>query len=405
MRFVVVLVLALVGVARAEPGRVEVSLHDALVAARKAPAALVGGYEVAAADANVAAAAAWPAPGIHLGTNRLTARLIAGATLPLPVFGTVGAAKRQAAAEADVVRADTELVRRELRHRVVAVWVQLARADGDVVATSITAQQAAELELIAKGRLDAGTGADVDVTVAGAARARAEVAAKVAQRVAETASAELAGALGWDPSQRLGAVGAMLTGDMVELDTMRTHLAAHPERAAALKRLEAADAGLDQVLAQRWPSLAVEGEILWDDQTLEPFGKTDAHVGIVLDLPIFSRIGDKARSARATEAAQRARLVVTETELGAGLVATYKTWQAATERLQALEHDIVPAQERAAALSAQAYREGARDLAFALQAARDLAAVRAEVNTARADAAIAFADLQLAAGEEPGAEK
>ena len=401
MRFALALVALLVGAAHAEPGSVAVSLHDALAAARKAPAALVGGYDVAAAEANVDAAGAWPAPGVHVGTNRLTARLIAGATLPLPVFGTIGAAKRQASAEADVVRADTELVRRELRHRVVVVWVQLARAEGDVVATSITAQQAAELELIAKGRLDAGVGADVDVTVASAARARAEVAAKVAQRVAEGASADLAGALGWDPAQRLGTDGVLPTGDPVELDALRGRLATHPEREAAWKRVEAADASLDQILVQRWPSLAVEGEVLIGDDTL-PAPHNDAHVGVVLDLPIFSHLGDKARAARATEAAQRARLAVTETELGAGLVATYKTWQAASERLHALEHDIVPAQERAAALSAQAYREGARDLAFALQAARDLAAVRAEVNTARADAAIAFADLQLAAGEEPG---
>jgi outer membrane protein TolC len=50
-------------------------------------------------------------------------------------------------------------------------------------------------------------------------------------------------------------------------------------------------------------------------------------------------------------------------------------------------------------LSATAYREGARDLAFALQAERDLAAVRAERNAARADAAAAFADLQVAVGD------
>ena len=54
---------------------------------------------------------------------------------------------------------------RDLHHRVVQAWVQLARADSDVTAASINAQQAAELEVIAKGRLSAGVGADVDVTV------------------------------------------------------------------------------------------------------------------------------------------------------------------------------------------------------------------------------------------------
>jgi outer membrane protein TolC len=67
-----------------------------------------------------------------------------------------------------------------------------------------------------------------------------------------------------------------------------------------------------------------------------------------------------------------------------------------------MERDVLPPQERAAALSAQAFREGAKDLAYALQAQRELAVVRADINDARADAARAFADLQLAAGVEVG---
>ena len=61
---------------------------------------------------------------------------------------------------------------------------------------------------------------------------------------------------------------------------------------------------------------------------------------------------------------------------------------------------MLPASDRAAALSMQAYREGARDLASALVAERDLAAVRAEINEARAAAAAAFAELAQAAGED-----
>jgi cobalt-zinc-cadmium efflux system outer membrane protein len=379
-----------------------VTLGTVLAAAQTAPAAQVTGHEIAAAEAGIDAAGAWPSPSVRLGTNRLTAHLVAGASLPLPLFGTVGAARRQASAEADVVRAEADLFQRDLRHRVAVAWVQLSRADGDVVATSIAAQQAAELELIAKGRLSAGVGADVDVTVAGAARARADVAAATAQREEDAASADLAGLLGWDPAQPLRADGAPITGDTNDLASLRSRLAQHPERAAALRRVDAAEATLEGVLVQRYPLLAVEAELDWNDPTLEPQGRNDARVGIALELPIFAHVGDKARAARAAEAAQRARLAVTETQLGAGLYAAYRRWQAASERLRSLERDVVPAQERAAALSAQAFREGARDLASALQAARDLAAVRAEINGARADAAIAFADLQLAVGDEVG---
>src|SRR2546421_2310163 len=100
-----------VSIAHADERR-GVTLGDAIVAAKAAPAAQISGHEVAAAEANIDAASAWPSPSLHVATNRLTARLVAGAIVPLPVFGTVSAARRQAAAEADVVRADAELFRR-----------------------------------------------------------------------------------------------------------------------------------------------------------------------------------------------------------------------------------------------------------------------------------------------------
>jgi outer membrane protein TolC len=293
------------------------------------------------------------------------------------------------------------LTLRDLQSRVVIAWIQLARADGEVTTTAIAAQQAAEIEVIAKGRLSAGVGADVDVTIAGAARARADVAVHAAEREEDAASAELAGLLGWNPSRPLRANGAPLVGPSAQkLESLQQKLASHPERTVAFDRVVAAHATVDETSVARWPSLALEGEVLVDDPTNEH--QTDVMLGVSLELPIFAHVGDRTRAARALEEAQRARLAVTETALGASLVAAYKTWQAATERLQAIERDVLPAQERAAAMAAAAYREGARDLAFALQAERDLAAVRAERVGALADAATAYALLQAAAGDEVG---
>jgi multidrug efflux system outer membrane protein len=399
---------ALSGTARAEPpARVPITLSEALAAAAKAPATFVPAFEIAAAEANADAARAWPNPSVHLGTNRLTAKLLAGAALPLPLFGTVGAARQVAMAEANVVRAEAGVQLRQLRYRIVLAWVELARADGDVIAQAATAKQAAELEVIARGRQSAGVGADVDVTVATAARARADVAVAAAQRNEDAASAQLAGLLGWDPTRPMRAEGAPVTGAAADFHDLRARLAGHPERAAAERRVLAAEARVDQVRHEYYPGLALEGEVAYDDRTAFVDGntawdRTDLHIGIVLDLPIFAHVGDRARSARAKAAAERARFTVTEIELGSGLLATYRRWQAASEKLEALVRDVMPATERAAALSAQAYREGARDLSSALVAERDLAALRAEINDARANAAVAFADLQLATGEDVG---
>jgi outer membrane protein TolC len=399
----VVLLVLLAGVARADD-RAPVTLDQALAAVAQAPSVRAGGYDIAAAEAGVAAASAWPNPSLTLATNRLTARLVGALTLPLPVLGTVGAAKRVAAAEAAVTRAETDLALRDLRHRVIVAWIELLRAEGDLTASQVAAQQAAELETIAKGRLGAGTGAEVDVTVAGAARARADVAVAAAQRTMDAASAELAGLLGWDPGRRLRAEGAPVIGGPRDLASLERRLVAHPEREAAERRVAAADASVEQVLVQRRPGLALEGEVDYDDVSITerntPLGRTDLRIGITLDLPVFARIGDRARQARATAQAQRMRLAALEAELGGRLVAAYERWQAATERLASLEKDVIPAQEKAAALSMQAYREGARDLSSALVAERDLASARAELNDARAQAALAYADLAIAAGDD-----
>jgi outer membrane protein TolC len=406
----VVLVAAMASIAQADDAApvAPVTLDQALAAAALAPAAQIGGYDVAAAEASVAAASAWPNPSLRLGTSRLTARLAAAATLPLPVFGTVGAAQRLAAAEARVVHAEADLALRDLRHRVTVAWIELARTQADIVAQQVAAKQAADLVSIAEGRRAAGTGADVDATVAIAARARADVAARAAQRAQEAASGELAGLLGWDPGRRLRADGALVIGPGgepgVEINELRGRLRAHPEHLAAERRIAAADASVDQLRAERWPGLALEGELDYDDISITEgrtiWDRTDARIGISLDLPVFARIGDRARAARATAQGQRARLAALDAELGGRLSAAYARWRAATEQLTALERDVLPAHDRAAALSMQAYREGARDLSSALVAERDLTAVRAEINDARAAAALAFAELAQAAGED-----
>jgi multidrug efflux system outer membrane protein len=397
-----------------------VTLAQVVEAAAKAPAAQVSGHDIAAAEATAAAASAWPNPSLRVGTSRLTARLIAGATLPLPIFGTIGAARRVAEAEAQVVRAEGELALRDLRHRVVVAWIQLARAQDDLAAQQVAARQARDLEGVARGRLDAGSGAEVDVTVAIAARARAEVTAAAAQRTEDAASGELAGLLGWDPTRPLRAEGAPVVGPAVggsgppggqpggepadAIAALRGRLARHPERTAASRRVAAADASVAQASAQRWPGLALEGELDYDDVSMTEgrtaWDRTDAHVGVSLELPVFARTGDRARAAQATARAQRARLAAIEAELDGRLYAAYRRWQAAAEQLAALERVVLPAQERAAALSMQAYREGARDLSSALVAQRDLATARAELNDARATAALAFAELAVALGED-----
>ncbi len=378
-----------------------VSLGDVTAAVARAPAAPIATYEIAAAEAATAASGAWTtAPSVSAATNRLTAQVVVGVALPLPVFGTLGAARDEAAARARVVHLEATVELRDLRRRAVLAWIALARADSEVAVRVVAAQQAAELVRLTRGRLDAGAGAEVDVTAAVAAQARATVAVSAGRRAQEATGAELAAIVGWDPTRAIASDGVLPGGSPVALDALRAHLAEHPERAAALSRIAAAEATRAHVATARIPSLALTLQGSFRDPTTPG---VDVLAGVTLDLPVFAHVGDQVRAADAGTAVERARLATAEAMLAGDLVAAYRRWQAAGETAAALAKDVVPAQERATQLAEQAYKEGARDLGTALQAERDLAAVRADLATARADLAVAWIELQVAAGVEPGA--
>lgn len=398
MRPAVVVACALAATpARANEPITQVRFADVISATSRAPSMQVSRHEVDAAIALVDAARAWPSPGLRVETNRITARLVTGVTLPLPIFGTVGAARRVAAAQRDVVQAAARVDARDIVRRALIAWVELARAGAEVIAATTTELQAQELEKIAHGRLDAGAGSEVDVITARAAHARATLVVATARRAQEAASAELAGLLGWDPTKPLIAAGDLPGGRAAPIESLRASLPRHPARQLGERRVATADATVAELRRQYWPSIAVDAQVSFHDPTTPG---TDALVALSLDVPVFAHVGDRVRSARAAVLAERARAAATEAQLDADLVAAYRRWQSASQRLAALESDIVPAQERAQQLAHQAYREGALDLAAVLQTDRDLAAVRAEAIAARADLATAWVDLQDAAGND-----
>lgn len=240
----------------------------------------------------------------------------------------------------------------------------------------------------------------MDLGATSAAHARATLAESSARRRQEAASATLAGLLGRDPLVRLAAEGDIPSGAPVSIAALQARLRSHPKRTVIAGRIAAASAGAAEARTARLPSLALEGQVSMFDPT-QP--GTDVLVGLSIDVPLFAHAADRVHAANATVEAERARLAATEVELGGQLVAAYRRWQEASETLAALEKTILPAQEKASSLAMQAFREGARDVSSALQADRDLAAVRAELVAARADTGLAWIDLRAASGDPLGA--
>ncbi|MEO8841640.1 MAG: TolC family protein [Kofleriaceae bacterium] len=399
MRWAVVVLAALVIAAPASAD--DVTFSDVTAAVDRAPASRASVLDVTAAEARTDAAGAWNPTNLRVGTNRLTARLVAGLIIPLPILGTLGAARDEASAQATVVRDDAIVARRDLRQRAIVAWLELSRADTEILTQTAAANQAAELERIAKGRFDAGAGGEVDATTAHAAKARADVGVAAAKRESSARAADLAALLGWDPAIERHASGP-LPGGVAELEQLRASLAHHPEHAAALAQILARQATEHRLEVARRPGLGFEVTVSYDDISQgymnDPIANTDVYAGLSFDLPLFAHLGDQLRAARAETNAAQVRLSGVDAQLAAELVAAYRRWQAATERVGALEHDVLPAQQRATQLAEQAFREGARDLSTALQATRDLQAIDAELANARIESGLAWQVVVIAAG-------
>lgn len=373
-----------------------VTLAEALAAIPEAPAHRVAHSQIAAAAGEADAAGAWPSTSLGVATAHRTERLGLVASLPLPVFGTLSANRRVARADLEVVRAQARTVDDDLRREVTRAWVALAQAEAAAELADRAQARQEQLAVIAKARFDAGDAPRVDVVTAGAGAARARAEAAAARAAIAGASADLAAALGWDPTARLSAAGGLSApGEVPSLADLRRARSGHPRVRVAAAEVDAQAARVGEAGAARWPSLSLDLESLFHDPTLPG---NDYRIGLTLSLPIFGKTGAAraaAVSRRHTAELQRSLAV---DAVDAAIVAAYGRYRAAAELARQLDREVLPARNQAAELARAAYREGQEGLVTVVEAERALAEAEAEVVDARARAAEARAELAWAVG-------
>ena len=382
----------------ADPARAHrLRLGEALAAIGRAPLHRVGAAKVGAAREAVPAAGAWPATVVSVATAHRTERFGAVASLPLPVFGTIGASR-------DVARAELEVAERELGagdltavRDVTRGWIELARAEAEAELSAGGAAREKELATITRTRMESGDASRAEVVAADAAARRAAARAAADRTAIAASSAELAALIGRDPDVALHAEGGLpaVAADVPSLAQLRGRRGGHPEARAAAARADAEKAKVSEARASRWPALSLDLEALIDDPTLPG---NDYRFGLTMELPIFGHGAARQRAAEASRRAAVAERRRTVVALDGALVAAYRRYQQARALARDLEEDVVPAQREAASLAREAYREGQGGLAAVLEADRTLAEAEGEAIAARADAAIARADLEWAAG-------
>jgi len=372
------------------------TLDDALAAARLSPAHRAADARRSAAAAAVSAAGAWPATSIGVSTTHRAERAAPVASLPLPIFGTLGASRDVARAELDVARTEESAVDLTLRRDVTRAWLELVRAQAGAELSARIAGREGELATITRTRHDAGDASHADVVAADAAARRARAQAAAGRTAITAAAADLAALLGLDPTAPLAAAGGLpAPGRLASLDELRARRGGHPDARAAEARASAERARTGEARAARWPELSLDLEAMIDDPTLPG---SDYRVGLTLAVPLF---GKRGAAEHAAAARHRAALVERDQTLAAvdgSLVAAYRRHQAARELARALEQEVLPAQREAAELARAAYREGQGGLVAVLDADRTLAGAEAEWIQARAEAAATLAELEWAVG-------
>ncbi len=385
--------LAQAGSARA------VTLAEALAAIPKSPERQVARLETDAANKRVDAAGAWPETHVSLSTNLRTARLSPALSVPLPVFGTLSADRHAAQAELSVAQASEAGAELELRRRVRTAWIDLFRAQAAADLALQAAAHQKELSDITARRFEAGESPHAEVVAADAENARMQSQARVAQAAIGTASAGLAGILGWPPEVTLAAEGAPPDAQLpTSLPALIARTSAHPEVRTAQARVSASSALIAVQERRALPQLSLDLEAAIADPTLPG---SDLRAGVGVSLPLFGRTSEAQRAAVAERSVAQAEQSATQHAIAAQIVTAYRRCQVAVERVSSLRDSVLPAQREAEKLARAAYTEGQQGFAAVIVAERALVEVEREALDARIELALALSELEWSVGGSP----
>jgi cobalt-zinc-cadmium efflux system outer membrane protein len=297
---------------------------------------------------------------------------------------------RRAEAELLALRAKSSF---EVRQAYLAVVVAL----GEVALARETLGLAEQFHKTAVTQFQAGEVPQTEVV-------RAELELALAQRAVEDAEADVATArvslgslIAADPTAAWSIPAALpAPAPPPELDGLRKCVAARPELAAARAQIEASSAAAIGARRAGNPDFFAIGTLGHFDQ-----GGVSARAGITF--PLFDQ-GSLRANRRAAEAAideNRALLADSQRTLALELDLAYARLTKARSRAVSIEHDQMPKAKKLLSMAQEAYQHGLGSYLELLDAQRAYNGVAATLLRARADYALALADVERAAGLPP----
>lgn len=334
----------------------------------------------------------------EMGLEDDSPTVIVGIEQPIVIGNRLRAAVAEADAEETARLADVGRVRLEVFGRVAELHARVQSLDAQFELVDELISIGEKTLEIAVTRFQARAVAEPDVI-----RPRVEVHQLRAdrQRIAQELAAvekQLGLALDTDPisADRLESSISMTPMPLDEDHLAASVEAGHPALIVADREIDAAEAAIKRIRADRVPDLNLTAGVGYseeDDQGI-------AEIGIGVEIPLWDRLQGDLVSARFDLMKRRSDKTATRNRLLSELADAKGAYDAAREQLRVIRDDVVPDAQRAFDLIDESYRAGRASFIDLLDAQRTLMQSRRTLIELAGRASVARARIAAISGTE-----
>jgi len=332
----------------------------------------------------------------EIGFEGDSSNTIVGVTQPIVIGNRLSAAVAAADAEEAAKLADVERVRREVFGRVAELHARVLELDAQLKLVDELISHATQTLDIAETRFEARAVAEPDVI-----RPRVEVHQLRAdrQRIAQELNAaekQLGLVLNSDPvsADRFGS-SIPTTPEPLEEDRLIAAVeSAHPALIVADREVDAAEATLERIRAERVPDLNITAGVGYSEEGDQGI----AEIGVGAEIPLWDRRQGDIMSARFELMKRRQDKAATRNRLLSELAEHIGAYDAARDQLAVIRDQVAPDAQRAFDQIDESYRAGRASFIDLLDAQRTLMQSRRTLIELAGRASVARARIAAISG-------
>ncbi|MCB1163876.1 MAG: TolC family protein [Candidatus Krumholzibacteriia bacterium] len=324
----------------------------------------------------------------------------------LPWFGTLGLQGEAASAGARAAGARREGVRRGIVRAVKGAYVELAYLHRAIQVTEENVSLLDRLEGVVRSRYRTGAADYSTLIRVQVERGKLQDRLRGLEDRRRPLTAALNASLGRPEGEPLPWPDALPAMEVaLDADSLRQRLGAdHPELLALAAEVERQRAAESLAGKAGWPSITLSVERIRTDPAVMPdvadSGKDPVVGGIALSLPLWrGKVAAGRREAASRRLAAEASRQDLLNRLDARLESALYDHRDAARKIALYDGELIPQARQSLAATEEAFRAGGAGFDGLVDAERLLLEFRLNLERARADRALALADIEQLTGE------